>query len=252
VLTRIIITLTVQGEAVPSVHWGSLLHGVLMQKLNPDYVDFLHGSGLKPLSQYVLPLNQAEGGKGLKWTVNLMGEDAVQEVLPVLQSIKEYYLEHKKTYLKVEEINVDKKVSEEEFCFKYLADSEYLRYPPVKFLTPCSHKSGGQYSLFPSTELILKSLVQKWNSYASLHALQDEKALEQMIFFTRIQSYNLRSTKYYLESVRIPSYIGKLTLAVQGPDPLVRLINMLLYFAEYSGIGIKTSLGMGACVISRP
>jgi CRISPR/Cas system endoribonuclease Cas6 (RAMP superfamily) len=39
--------------------------------------------------------------------------------------------------------------------------------------------------------------------------------------------------------------MGKITLVVNGPDQLARLAGAMLSFAEYSGVGIKTALGMG-------
>jgi CRISPR-associated endoribonuclease Cas6 len=253
-LQRIQIKMTAQGRGIPSFQWGSILHGVLMQKLNPDYVEYLHNSsGLKPLSQYVLPLQRhriPEEGDFV-WTIHLMGEEAIQEIRPILEKEKEYYLEHKDVHLDVIETKSYDPISEEDFCSRYLLDEHASHSPKIRYITPCSHKSAGQYCLFPSIDLILNSLVQKWNAYAKSYTLADEQAFEDMIQRTRIRNYQLRSAQYHLEGIRIPAYMGGLGFSIKGPDPLIRLVNMLLGYAEYSGIGIKTSLGMGACLYER-
>jgi CRISPR-associated endoribonuclease Cas6 len=252
-LQRIKIKLALQCRAIPSFQWGSILHGVLMQKINSDYVEYLHSSsGLKPFSQYVLPVQRYNSeAREFIWTINMMGLEAIHEIRPVLEREREYYLEHKDIDLKVIDIKIEEPISEEKFCSQYLLNEQASRSPLIRYLTPCSHKSAGQYCLFPSIDLIINSLVQKWNAYAQAYVLADEQALEDMIRYSKIRNYQLRSVKYYLEGIRIPAYLGKLGFSIKGPDPLLRLVNMLLGFAEYSGIGIKASLGMGACLYER-
>ena len=61
--------------------------------------------------------------------------------------------------------------------------------------------------------------------------------------------YNIRSALFPLEGVRIPAYEGFIVIKVKGPQALVNLANVLLRYAEYSGIGIKAAIGMGAIQI---
>lgn len=44
---------------------------------------------------------------------------------------------------------------------------------------------------------------------------------------------------------KIPAFVGSLTLHAAGPQSLRGLVAMLLSFGEASGIGVKTSMGMG-------
>lgn len=70
--------------------------------------------------------------------------------------------------------------------------------------------------------------------------------LESLIDNTEIIGYNLRSTVYHLESIKIPSYIGNICIKIHGTQQMAQIVKLLLTFAEYSGTGIKTALGMGA------
>ena len=63
----------------------------------------------------------------------------------------------------------------------------------------------------------------------------------------RISDYALRSTGFRLKETVIPGFTGRLTILLS--PPLAELWSTLLSWAEYSGIGIKTTLGMGGVSI---
>jgi CRISPR/Cas system endoribonuclease Cas6 (RAMP superfamily) len=52
--------------------------------------------------------------------------------------------------------------------------------------------------------------------------------------------------KFALEGTRIQAFRGSYTLAFKGNLMSRKIMCMLGEFAQYSGIGIKTALGMGA------
>lgn len=45
--------------------------------------------------------------------------------------------------------------------------------------------------------------------------------------------------------MKIPAFIGEVIINVRGPQQLSNLANMLIEFGTYSGVGIKTGMGMG-------
>lgn len=63
--------------------------------------------------------------------------------------------------------------------------------------------------------------------------------------YSQIVDYRLRSTKFYLEGTKIPAFMGELTIRVNAPLPILQLADVLLRSAVYTGVGVKTSLGMG-------
>lgn len=76
--------------------------------------------------------------------------------------------------------------------------------------------------------------------------MYDEDTLEELINSSEIVRYRLNSTSFPLERVTIPSYKGSITIRVRGNDTISRYIRLLLTFGEYSGVGVKASIGMGA------
>jgi CRISPR-associated endoribonuclease Cas6 len=79
----------------------------------------------------------------------------------------------------------------------------------------------------------------------------DEETLEQLAAYSEIYQYRLKSTYFPVEGIRIPSYKGEMTLRLHGTDTLARYVRFLLRFGEYSGIGIKTAMGMGAIRVTE-
>lgn len=242
-LQKIVITCTCPENQNASIQWGSLFHGVLMQLLPSEIAEDMHRQDIRMFSQHVRPI---ENNQSIEWHVATWNQDLGDIFRNTLLPLNRVELSHKKIHLNVRKTTCDR-LAMEQFLTGFFAKSEPMRKFELSFLTPCTHKSGGAYVLFPSSELIIKSLCNRLGPALEGYSLDDPQALSDLAAHIRIVRYTLRSAPYSLEGVRIQGYMGKLTLAIEGPEPLARLGAMLLSFAEYAGIGIKTSLGMGAC-----
>ena len=119
----------------------------------------------------------------------------------------------------------------------------------LSFLTTTTHKTQGDYALFPSVELIARGLRARLCDMEPSLVLSDDEVLEQIISHTRIARYRLQSGSFALEGARVQGYTGHVDLSIQGPDSLIRLASVLYCFAPWCGVGIKTALGMGGCRI---
>ena len=93
---------------------------------------------------------------------------------------------------------------------------------------------------------IFGSLIQKYNAAHTTTEIADENLLGDLQRFTSVIGYDLRNTTFPVEGITIPSFIGTLLLKISGPQQMVNLVHLLLCFGTYSGIGIKTAMGMGA------
>lgn len=227
---------------------GSLFHGFLMNLIDKEFASSLHNSGLKPYSQCIF-YNRNEGT--WKWRVSTINKEAAEKVLkplctPAFNKVK---LLKKNIDIDITEKKLKPVMSYKDLADMYYAGRDFSRVIKLRFLTPTSFKSGEEYMLFPQISNIYKSLVNKWNTYSDVIALDDSDALEHLIQHTKMVGYNLRSTSFHLEGVRIQSFIGSIKLYISGPEILVRLSNMLFDFGSYSGIGIKASLGMGGITV---
>lgn len=244
-LYRVILKCEYKGNERINYNWGTLFHGFLMKELPVEAAQLLHQSNLRPFSQYCLP--DSEGI--LIWTINLWDCELSQLIIKSLMSIDRIYLKQKNTELLV--LNTEKSYQDEQQYFsKFFNDESPCRRYELEFLTPCAHKQGGEYIMFPAIEPIINSLFKRYNAFVKEISLNDEAAKEHIINNLKIVRYSLYSSVFYLERAKITGYKGKLTVIIRGPEQLARLTGALLSYGEYSGAGIKTALGMGAMKVT--
>ena len=81
--------------------------------------------------------------------------------------------------------------------------------------------------------------------------IYSEEMVEEFEQYAEITDYRLRSVRYSLEGVRIPSFVGDCTIRIRGPQQLANVAHMLAQYGKYSGVGIKTGLGMGAMTVAE-
>lgn len=219
---------------------SSNMQGVLMERIGSAYAEQLHMSGLKPYSQYVI------GGSQKEWIVNTLTEEAYQEIiLPLLDgAFTDFNVEKKDMNINIqakELLTVNKKDLLDEFY-----SEEYSRYINLEFLTPTAFRSNGKYIIVPDTRLIYQSLMNKYSAASDDMDMYDEETLEQLIDYSEIVRYRLKSTFFPLEGVKIPAFKGELCIKITGTSTMARYAGLLVRFGEYSGVGIKTAIGMGA------
>ena len=225
---------------------GSLMQGVLMQHIAPAYGEVLHRSELKPYSQYI-----TFGTSGAIWTIQTLTEEAEKQIIqPLLTSeFVSVRLEHKDLELPILSKTVTHLTEEELLKQSFFA--ECPRRIRVRFTTPCSFKSQGVYQIFPSIRLLFQSLVNKYDAMSEQNTVFYPELLEDLEQHTMISEYRLQSRLFGLEGISIPSYQGHITLRMSGPQQMVNLMHMLLHFGTYSGVGIKTAMGMGGFQIEE-
>ena len=224
---------------------GSLFHGVLMEHIDSDYCDFLHQQALRPYSQYVYFDRERQG---LYWRISSLNETAAQEVVQAAKELPQFI------HLKQKNIDVcilsRKIISSSDYsglAEKYFAASVNVLDVEYNFYTSCTFKTEDAYALFPQPQLLLGSLVKKWNSFADGEFLSERGLAADLAQQVYVYGYNLRLQPFALEKISIPAFRGTYTLALKNNIMTGKIICMLADFAAYSGVGIKTALGMGAC-----
>ena len=231
-------------EQAPSIQWGSMLHGLLMENLPEPWPEELHRDDLRPVSQWI----EIKGPDCFIWHIHSLRDDFTEMLESMLLEKTEYILKHNDVSLSVS--NVEKRhCSLAEYMKSFFLAEEACPGLFMTFRTPTTHKTMGQYAVFPSADLIAGNLRKRLCAIAPDFALADEQAYEQVLQHTRIQRYKLESARYQLEGTGVVGYTGRLELRFFGPDPLRRLAGALFAFAEWSGVGIKTALGMGGCEV---
>jgi CRISPR-associated endoribonuclease Cas6 len=223
-----------------SYQMSSLFHGVLMELLPEEYAEQLHISKLHPYTQH-LELRTGEWF----WIVTALNEESIQKIIvSILMSVKKITV--KKHQLEIDIL--DKKyqeLSDREIAFSFY-QQQAKKYISIQFVTPTAFKQNGKYLNYPDIRSLYLNLMNKYDAVSEQESMRDEETLDQLVENTTISRYELRSTVFCLEGVRIPAFLGRLTLRLDGAQTMANFADVLLQFGTYSGIGIKTALGMGA------
>ncbi len=218
---------------------SSNMQGILMEQIDGKYAEKLHQQGLKPYSQFVL------GGEKKEWSVRTFTREAYEEIiLPLMDSsFRQCKIDKKDIHIDICKKNL-KTMRKQELLDQFYTEScgPYLN---LEFLTPASFKSNGKYVIIPDLRYIYQSLMNKYSAASSEMEMYDEETLEQLVNNSNIVQYRLRSAFFPLEGVKIPSFRGELSIKVTGTMTMAKYARLLARFGEYSGVGIKTAMGMG-------
>lgn len=224
------------------------LHGMLMEEIDASYATKLHNESFNPYS-----MNVYRVGESYRWQVNLITEDAMNEIGSVL-------LNHTFTSFKIKSLEdleftiIEKKVVNR--SASDLADVFYSHTPSnrleIKFDSSTSFRQAGTYVFHPDLHLVFQSILMRYHHFFEEGVAIEQEILEEIVSAVQITSYRVHSSYYPLHRIRIPAFRGEIRIRIDANDTLKNYILMLLKFAEYSGVGIKTSLGMGSIrVVNR-
>ncbi len=123
----------------------------------------------------------------------------------------------------------------------YEEASESDRTLSFNFYTPTAFRQGKYDSPLPTRESVFLSLLSRWNQYSPIEFTTD---ILQQVFPSR---FNLHTEVVSNYKSNFIGCVGEITFRLMGDiDPIaIKQINALANFALYSGIGRKTTMGMG-------
>jgi len=219
--------------------YAQLLQGVLMQYLDEHYVKILHSDGYHPYSQSVYMQEEF-----MIWKINTLNMEALHNIIHPMMKISGIYIEKDHEYYDIIKKEYEE-ISYEELANQYLFSDE-SRYITVLFDSPTAFKQDGEYNNIPDVGLLFQSLMLKYDAVSQKSCMYDRELKDEFSKYVRICKYHLRSTSFLLRNINIPSFVGQITLKINGPKQMVNLAKMLFVFGTYSGIGIKTGMGMGS------
>lgn len=227
-----------------SYQQSSNLQGVIMETIDTEYAQKLHENQINPYSQCLVK----EKGNPV-WYVKTLTEEAYENIIIPLTKLDKIVIRKKE--IEAELISQQTEVVQEKNLVRDFYDKPCGKYITVYFLTPTAFKSGGRYVFYPDLRLIYQSLMQKYSAVSDALEMVDEDTLETISKKSEIIKFRLQTAPFPIEKVRITGFYGQITIKVTGPETLARYIRMLLQFGKFSGVGIKTSMGMGAITCSQ-
>ena len=222
--------------------WGYRLYAALLEEVGNPIAADVHQDSISPISQYIATLDGYPC-----WTVNLLNEEWEQAAGEVLQKKNDFFLKKDQLSLVVRERRM-RTISDVEGLFLKSGEQHKLQ-----FQTPAAFKSKGKYITLPTQRLILQSLIKKWNGCLVDCPIEDTdgEGLDALAVGLRVTQFRLQNQTYHLKGNHIPGFIGSLVLENELSGFHRKLADALLYFSEFAGIGIKTTLGMGGVAHTR-
>lgn len=123
----------------------------------------------------------------------------------------------------------------------YEIASETTNQISLNFATPVAFRQGKYDNALPNSESVFNSLLNRWHKYSGIE-------FSEIDFETIFPSYFNINTAIVADSrSKFIGCVGEISYRIFGKlDPIViKQINTLADFALYSGIGRKTTMGMG-------
>ena len=140
-------------------------YSCLLSLLPADYVEALHAQGETPISQYLC----REDGETF-WQIHLLDQIADETVSPVLDELNAMPLHTGE--LELERTQRERFPAEE--LIQAAGRMEAERFFSLRFLSPVAFKRAGRYVVLPDKELLLQSVINKWNAWLKLGTLASE------------------------------------------------------------------------------
>ena len=96
----------------------------------------------------------------------------------------------------------------------------------------------------------LRDFTKKSYKNLDLELKIKENVINALLEKVYVDEYNLRTRYFFLENIRIRGFIGNIKIRIKSKDEMLwQLLNFLLQVSEYTGLGVKTALGMGGIKI---
>lgn len=227
-----------------NTNMGSLFHGYLMSVIDTAYAEYFHHNTTNP---YTSCIYRDRESKKFFWRITTFNKNAFDMIISYFleNDIKTIFLENKDLEVTVKSLSLNKTSFEE----LYLNANKKNK---INLISPTSFKSEGVTHIFPNIRILLAGVIAKINQHSDSVKLEDEKIVNEFLDRVYIYDYNLKTQAFHLEKIKIKGFIGSMNIAIKGEDSaLNQILNFLIMVSEYTGLGIKTSLGMGGVKIDE-
>jgi len=244
-INHFLVTMRSQGKMKEFLN-GYQMYGCLAAMMKTETAQWLHDNIRSPLSQNIIFDKQ---NQKFIWEINSFDELLSDEIAEILQKNKEFHAQKADMYFSTESIRHEQ--------IKGFADIRPLsaklmeeKYISLDFLTTTALKKNGAFLVFPDMEMILRNWWNSWNMIFPDTPFDDEDAFLLLVKGTFISSYHISSSVYRMKGNDIRGFYGNMIIGNRLSHPMKELLHALMVMSEYSGTGVKTTLGMGKTCIS--
>lgn len=214
------------------------IHGAAMKAIPADYSRKMHTPSYHPFSIFVVPTEY-----GFIIRVSALCDEAkiIPETLSQKKSLKIYGMKQPLKILKSESAEP----LDAEKAYNYISEKGCI----ITFITPATIKTKGRFSAVPDISAYFYSTVCKYNEFQEEKISHDK--FKEAFSFVIFEEFQLESVKYNVSGNIISSMTGCCRILFPEDEKKNILLRKVIAYASYSGIGGKTSMGMGGIIVQN-
>lgn len=148
---------------------------------------------------------------------------------------------------------LDEVTSYEELYATFVANEpEPIRRFNLEFITPTAFAQSGIYLPLPLPSLMFRSWLQRWNNFAPVY-LGGDDLIGYLERYVAIAQHRIKTRYFQVSRGYVNGFVGDVSLQIgyKTDALLANVANLLVEYAQFSGTGMKTRLGMGYTVVNR-
>lgn len=212
------------------------IHGAVMKAIPQDYSRKMHTPSYHPFSIFVVPIEN-----DFIIRVSALCDEAkiIPETLARKKSLRIYGMKNPLKILKSESA----KPLDAEKAYNYISRKGCV----ITFITPATIKTKGRFSATPDISAYFYSTVCKYNEFEKEKISYDE--FKEAFSCAVLEEYQLGSVKYNVSGNIISGMTGYCRILFPKDEEQNILLRKVIAYASYSGIGGKTSMGMGGIIV---
>jgi CRISPR-associated endoribonuclease Cas6 len=255
-LGKVAVGLLVEDEVRLRGLGGEALHGLflrILKQYSSDLASEMHNRDEQRPFSLKPPVGDSElrrgytvtsSGTNLTFDLAFLSEKlltaSVSAFLSVLQDGRVLSLSRQPVVLQ----NLDLDAGTFSSFLKILSNASATYAVTLEFVTPTSFRKNEMQVVFPQPELVFSSLLRRWNAFSELKIPE-----EHAVYFPsiKVSSYDLHTQLVHFSRYKIIGFKGRVEyeLPEGSSEDFMQVVNALADFAFYSGVGAKTTMGMG-------
>lgn len=120
----------------------------------------------------------------------------------------------------------------------------------LDFFSPTLFKKGPQQVPYPMPELVFGSLLEHWNASPFVPTQLPEEARKYAFECMRVGRFRLESRTLKMFGETFRGFVGRVKFVTLNYDRYwMGIMTMLAQYAAFSGVGAKTTMGLGQCAL---
>lgn len=223
-------------------------HGIVFSffKDSPEVGELLHRGGIKPFSisinsHFRYPEREV---KRFGIVFNLLDNSLYPKISRFFLGCGEFTVGG----VKAEFSSV--KPLEVETYSAVLEKAEPSRDILMDFLSPTAFKRGSFDYPLPEPKLLFSNLLKKWNAFSPVKF--NEEFYRKLPKLLTVSGCWIKTRKVEVMDVaKFTGFTGRVLFYATGEGEELRALNALVRFAEFAGVGRKTTMGFGSVRVPR-